>query len=190
MDYAINTLGVPPSRVVIQGQSLGTAVSLAVAEYFGAVRGIDFKAIVLIAAFSDVPTLVCTYSIGGIIPILSPLKFLPKLQSFFASQVQETWYSSNRIANLVKTSRSLELRLIHAFDDVEIPWANSEILFYAAANATSDRGLTKKHVDAVKFHDQLSNREWTDGWKTEHNGGLKYVKLHVVPYGGGSDCDK
>ena len=179
-------LQVPPDRIVIQGQSLGTAVSIAVAEYFSSVRSIEFKAIVLIAAFSNVPTLVCTYSIGGIVPILSPLKYFPSVQNFFASQVQETWYNGRRLFDLVKTNRNLKLYLIHAFDDMEIPWANSDILFHIAANATNDRGLSTKQIDAVKFRRRYGERSWTDSWKTKDNGGLKFVKLQVVPYGGSS----
>ena len=181
----MDIVGIPPERIVIYGQSLGTAVSIAVAEHFSIQRSTDFRAIVLVAPFSDLPTLVLHYAIGGVVPILSPLRPYPALQKFFASKIRETWFSATRLMNLVKQSKRLNLCLIHAKDDYEIPWTHSKELFLAAANATSEEGMSMGQIDAVKMHRQLGEDEWVDTWKAgQKDGGVKYIQKHIVPGGG------
>lgn len=183
--WAIETARIPPERIVLLGQSLGTAVATAVAEHFVANEGIEFKGIILVAAFSDIPTLMSTYAIGGIIPILSPLRPYPFLQKFFAKHVQETWFSAERLANLVRKSRNVNLRLIHSKNDFDIPWSHSVTLFHAAANATSEEGLTSKQIDAMKVHNDLGDSGHVNSWMTvDENGGRKFVRQEIVHHGG------
>ncbi|KAL9103476.1 MAG: hypothetical protein Q9163_001472 [Psora crenata] len=183
--YAMEVARIPPERILIQGQSLGTAVSVAVAEHFAIERGIDFKAIVLIAAFSDIPTLMSTYAIGGIIPILSPLRPYPLLQRFFAGRIQETWLTAQRLANTVRSSQRFNLYLIHARNDFEIPWSHSDTLFYAAINATSQPGMAIKHNDVAKFNEEFGDAGWANSWTTgQDDGRKKMVRQEIVPSGG------
>lgn len=185
VDYALNVIGIPPERIVIYGQSLGTAVSIAVAEYFSIEREIDFRAIILVAPFSDIPTLMLDYAMGGIIPILSPMRHLPQLQKFFADKIQETWFSAKRLTNLVRSSKHLDLYLLHAENDLEIPFSHSDELFYVAANATSEQEMTKKQIDAVRLHQDLDGHGSTDAWKAgQGETGIKLIQRHVVPSGG------
>ena len=183
--WALDVARIPPERIVLLGQSLGTAVVTAVAERFIVEDSIEFKGIILIAAFSDIPTLMSSYAIGGIIPILSPLRPYPFLQHFFAQRVQETWCTVTRIANLVRRSRSINLQLIHSKDDFNIPWAHSKTLFYAAVNATSERGMTSKQIDAANFYRDLGASGHRKLWKTvQEGGGRKLIRLEVVLHGG------
>jgi abhydrolase domain-containing protein 12 len=69
VEWAINVAKVPPSRIVILGQSLGTAVSSGVAEHF-AQQGVEFAGVILVAGFSNLPTLLSQYSAAGFIPVL------------------------------------------------------------------------------------------------------------------------
>ena len=131
--YALDIIKIPPERIIIMGQSLGTAVSVAVAEHFVTKHKIEFKGIVLVAPFTDLPTLILDYAIGGVFPILSPLKAYPRLQQYFASFIQDDWRSLDRVKSLVKSSDRLNLQLIHALDDFEIPYRHSEMLFEAAS---------------------------------------------------------
>ncbi len=158
------TTGIPSDRIVLLGQSLGTAVATSVAERMVVDKKIEFKGIILVAGFSDIPTLVLTYSIGGVIPILSPLKPYPTLQNFFKSKIQETWFTADRLRNLVRRSRALTLYLIHAKDDFDIPWQHCDTLFYAAANATSPEGMTLDQIDAVKKHQDLGDAGYVNLW--------------------------
>ena len=164
--WAIDVAQIPPERIVIFGQSLGTAVSTAVAEHFAVSFKIEFAGVVLVAAFSDLPTLMLTYSIGNFIPILSPLRIFPKLQQYFYEHISDTWQTAARLANLVRHSHSLNLVLIHATNDYDIPWKHSEALFYTAANATSKEGMTFDQIDGVKQHKDLGEVGWVDSWKS------------------------
>lgn len=186
VDWALGIANIPPERMVILGQSLGTAVATAVVEHFACQRAIEFAGLVLVAAFSDIPTLTLTYAIGGVIPLLSPLRPYATLQKFFARQICDTWQTSIRLANMVRDSWNVELTLIHARDDFEISWKHSDELFYAAANATSQQGLTFKQIDGVKTHQSLGNAGWVNSWTAagKRDGDTKKIRQEILASGG------
>jgi abhydrolase domain-containing protein 12 len=71
-------LGIPASQILVFGQSLGTAVSIAVSEYFvGREHPVVFGGMVLVAPFVDAVRLAETYRAAGTIPIISPLARFP-----------------------------------------------------------------------------------------------------------------
>ena len=182
---------IPPERIVIVGQSLGSAVATAVAEHFALHHGLEFRCLILCAAFSDVPTLMSTYTIGGLIPILSPLRPYPFLSHFFAKRIQETWLTFERLANLVRKSKNVNVHLIHATNDFDIPWSHSDTLFHAAANATSVEGLTSKQIDAVKTKADFGESGRTNVWKTvQEDGGRKIIRQDIVKHGGNPRISK
>lgn len=185
--WALEVAKIPPERLVLVGQSLGTAVATAVAEHFVVESGIEFAGMVLVAAFSDLPTLVHTYSFGGIIPILAPLRPYPQLQKFFGRHIKDTWQTSTRLANMVRTSKVVNLVLIHAKNDFDIPWKHSDVLFHTTANATSDEGLSTQQIDGVKRHVELGTAGWRNSWMagTKH-GGVKRIRQEVLMHGGKS----
>ena len=185
IEYAMQRARIPPEKIVIVGQSLGSAVATAVAEHFALKDSIEFRSLILCAAFSDVPTLMSTYAIGGLIPILSPLKPYPFLNQFFAKRIQETWLTFERLANLVRKSKNVNIHLIHATNDYDIPLSHSDTLFYAAANATSAEGLTFKQIDAVKIKTDLGESGRTNLWRTvQEDGGRKIIRQDIVKHGG------
>ena len=185
--YAMEVAGIPPQRIVIVGQSLGAAVATAVAEQFALEEAVEFKCLILCAAFSDVPTLMSTYTIGGLIPILSPLRPYPFLSQFFAKHIQETWLTYARLANLVRRSKNVNIHLIHATNDYDIPWSHSDTLFRAAASSTSMEGLTSKQIDSSKINVNLGESGWTNLWKTvQEDGGRKIIRQDIVKHGGNS----
>ena len=188
VDWAIKVARIPPERIVIFGQSLGTAVATAVAEHYVLETQLEFAGIILVAGFSDIPTLMTTYTIGGIIPILSPLKPYPSLQRFFSKHIQEQWPSSERLQQFVRQSQNVNLRLIHARNDYNIPWSHSTSLFYAAANGTSEHGMTRKQIDSAKIVEVQDDGYMTWHWSAAnaYNNGMKRIKLEIVPYGGKS----
>lgn len=179
--WALEVAQIPPERIVIIGHSLGTAVSSAVAEHF-ALKGVEFAGIVLIAGFTDVPTLLTSYAIGGWIPILSPLRGYPSLQNIFRGYIVDKWPSIIRLANFVRISKRVRLFLIHAKDDHEIPYANSDALFAAAANATTSGMdmdlLTKmKARTTVDMGNGAAMSTWTSGDD-------KIIREQVLSHGG------
>lgn len=186
VDWAMRIAKIPPGRILILGQSLGTAVATAVVEHFAIQRGVEFAGIILVAAFSDLPTLTLTYAIGGVVPLLSPLRPYPRLQKFFTRRILDTWQTSTRLANVVRNSWNIDLTLIHARNDFEISWKHSDALFYTAANATSAEGLTFKQIDGVKMHQSLGEAGWVNTWTAagKRNGDTKKIRQEIMANGG------
>lgn len=182
VDWALSIAKVPPERIILLGQSLGTAVTTAVAEHF-VLRSppVEFAGVVLAAAFSDFPTLMLSYSAGGIVPILSPLRPYPRLQKWFIGWIIDTWNTKTRLASFVRHSRKCRLEFIHARNDFDIPWKHSDALFYTAANATTEGGMTEKEVNCVKSRVDLGEAGWVNTWNA---GGNKKIRQEIVFHGG------
>lgn len=181
VDWAMQVAKVPAERIVIIGHSLGTAVTAAVAEHFGK-SGISFAGVIVIAGFTDLPTLLTSYSIGGWVPILSPLSSFPWLQAWFASYVVDKWPSAQRLANFVRMSKRVRLFIIHAKDDFEIPWFHSEGLFAAAANATTGAGMEPSMIQKMKARNtvDMGNGAFVSTW---NDGGNRIIREQIVANG-------
>jgi len=172
---------VPADRIVILGQSLGTAVTIAVAELY-AEKGVNFAGVVLVAGFTNLPSLLLEYSIGGYVPLLSPFKSYPVLWKLFSKYLVDTWLSTERLANFVRLSKRMRLFIIHAKDDYEIPWTQSEGLYAAAANATTDGGMDIALFEKMKARStvDMGDGAFISIWKA---GGDKVIRQEVVAYG-------
>jgi len=160
VDWAMNIAGIAPSRILVFGQSLGTAVSLAVSEHFALQSPpVVFAGAVLIAPFADVATLVATYRIGGTIPILSPLARFPLLLRYLSTFIDDKWLSKDRIAGYVRANEAngekYRLTLVHAEDDYDIPSHHTEILFWHAVNATSRWGVSYDGLEQAKIESKI-----------------------------------
>ncbi|CAF9934783.1 MAG: hypothetical protein HETSPECPRED_009359 [Heterodermia speciosa] len=156
VDWAMNIAGVPPSRILVFGQSIGTAVTLAVSEHYASQNPpIVFAGAVLVAPFADVATLVSTYSVAGIIPILSPFVRFPSLFNYLNTFIKDKWLSKDRIAQYIRANeangKKYCLTIIHAEDDWDIPCHHTEIIFWHAVNATTSRGINYEELEATKL---------------------------------------
>jgi abhydrolase domain-containing protein 12 len=182
VDWALKVANIPSDRIVILGQSLGTAVVTAVAEHY-ALQGTDFAGIVLVAGFTDMSTLLTSYSIAGWIPVLSPLRPFPPLQRLFSSYVYDQWPSSTRLANFVHVSKRVRLFIVHGKDDYEIPWHHSDGLFIAAADATTENGMDLSLLKAMKARNTVNMGDGTfvSTWKA---GNDKTIREEIVGHGG------
>lgn len=133
VNYIVAVTQVPPERIVILGQSLGTAVSTAVALYFadpnshlvplavrdaqpglgpiGTASPTTFAGVVLAAPFNSIPTLLLTYRIGGLLPLLLPLRPLPFVAQLLTARVADKWPTAERLrAYYYALERSPSLR--------------------------------------------------------------------------------
>ncbi|EED15196.1 conserved hypothetical protein [Talaromyces stipitatus ATCC 10500] len=141
-------LNISPSRIVISGLSLGTAVTSGVAERFafgasksGTVQPAlkdpePFAGIVLLASFSNIPGLIESYSLKGLTPpMLSPLNSFPQAKQWVKSRIVDTWQSNARLerltgmkprqgdeADIRHAQKAVDITIIHARNDAEIPW--------------------------------------------------------------------
>ena len=183
VNWALHVANIRPKRIVLLGQSLGTAIATAVAEHFSTFSPQpEFAGLILIAAFSDIPKLMLTYNLGGFIPVLSPLRPYPILQKWFSTYITETWNTTQRLGNYVRKSEKVHLTLIHAKNDFDIPWKHSDHLFYVAADATSEEGLTSQQVDSMKKTVDLGEAGWINTWNA---GGKKLIRQEILRHGGG-----
>ncbi|OMP82599.1 Monoacylglycerol lipase ABHD12 [Diplodia seriata] len=188
VDWAMNTAGIPPSRIVIFGQSLGTAVAISLLQHFSSQSPpTSFSGTVLVATFSDVATLTSTYRIGGVIPVLSPLSTLPPLLSFVTSYLRNTWPSNHRVADFIRRSEigdsgsKYHLTFIHAEDDAVIGHAHSAVMFWHAVNASTSAGITFDELEREKSVRKRDMGEggWAVDWETP--GGS--IGLQLLKYG-------
>ncbi|OAA62249.1 alpha/beta hydrolase fold-1 [Cordyceps fumosorosea ARSEF 2679] len=182
VEWAINEAGVPPSRIVILGQSLGTAVASGVAEIYSA-QGVEFAGIVLVAGFSDLATMIGGYRMGGIVPLLGPFSYWPAFVKLLDRFVIDKWHSADRLVRIVRQSKTrLRLSLLHAKDDSDIPYTEDNKLFKAAA------GELVGSVDEAEFGAMKEQRTIHKGedaavttWKAEPD---IIIRQELVPYGG------
>ncbi len=181
VDWAMKVAQVPADRIILLGQSLGTGVTAAVAEHF-AKKGVDFAGVVLVAGFTTIPELLPEYSIGGYLPALSPLRPYPILLRLLTSYIVDKWPSTERLANFARLSKKMKLFIIHARDDWEIPWTQSNKLFAAAANATTDGGMSIDLFEKVKARStiDMGDGAFVSTWKTGEN---KIIRQEVLAYG-------
>lgn len=155
VDWAINVAGVPPSRILVFAQSMGTAVCLAASRHL-AVQSppVVFAGTVLVAPFVDVAMLLSTYRVGGTVPVLSPLSVFPPLFNYLHHFIREKWLSKDNIAQYVHANeangKNYRLTIIHAEDDYDVPWHHSQVLFWHAVNASVLAGISYDELDQRK----------------------------------------
>ncbi|KAI0377588.1 alpha/beta-hydrolase [Hypomontagnella monticulosa] len=186
VDWAMHVAGIPASRIVVLGQSLGTAVASGVAEHF-AMQGVQFAGVILVAGFSNLPALLSSYAAAGFIPVLSPLRSIPPALRFFQSFIVDKWKSADRLAHLVSlTQARLRLTLIHARNDPEIPCRESDELFKSAASATIDRDIDDEGFSSWKEQRTLHREDGTFVAIVHAEPDI-LIREELVPYGGHND---
>lgn len=154
-DWAMNVAGIPPSRILLFGQSLGTAVAIALSEYLALQSPpIIFAGTILVAPFSDVGSLMATYKIAGIIPLVSPLARFPPLFNYIKTLAYEKWSTKDRIESYTRTNEAnggkYQLTIIHAEDDFDIPWQHTQTVFWHAVEGTVPGGISLEELEEEK----------------------------------------
>ncbi|KAM0255088.1 hypothetical protein ACHAQJ_006091 [Trichoderma viride] len=185
VDWAINVARIPPNRIVLLGHSLGTAVASGVAERY-ALQGVEFAGIVLVAGFSDLATMLSGYRFGGLVPALGPFAFWPVFQRLLERYIVDKWHSADRLANIVRHTRSrLRISLVHAKNDMDIPWTEDNKLFRAAASETIGI-LDDDEFDSWKESRTVrtSENSFVTTWKTGEN---TIIRQELFPFGGHND---
>ncbi|KAF7559683.1 hypothetical protein G7046_g4475 [Stylonectria norvegica] len=185
VDWAIDVAGIPASRIVLLGQSLGTAVVSGVAEKY-VLQGVEFAGITIVAGFSDLVSLLTGYRIGGIFPVLAPFRAWPQLLALFNSFIVEKWHSADRLANIVRhTKTRLRINLIHARNDGDIPYTEDDKLFRAAVNEAVG---TLNDDEFHAWKEQRTIRKGKDAfvttWTSEPN---IVIRQELFPHGGHND---
>ncbi|EME48370.1 hypothetical protein DOTSEDRAFT_48870 [Dothistroma septosporum NZE10] len=214
IDWILHVAKVPSERIVIIGQSLGTAVSSAVALRYAdpdnmsgltpidapemkaikkrETKPIIFAGVVLAAPFNSVPTLLSTYRIGGLLPILLPLRPFPWLLNMLTSQMVDKWLTAERLTayyDALKDNTALagnngalgSLQVLHALNDADIPYHQTEMI--------CRRMLGQRSADAAMDPDELDADHCIDGTKGTgvldvKMAGRPRLRFELVGYGG------
>jgi abhydrolase domain-containing protein 12 len=158
VQWAIDVARIPPSRILIFGQSLGTAVNLAVAEHFALQSPpVVFTGHVLVAPFVDAATLMASYQIAGTIPLLGPVAKFSSLFNHLKQYLVHKWSSKDRIASYIHANEAnglpYRIIIIHAEDDYDVPSTHSQDLFWHAVNATKATGVNREELEQAKLEE-------------------------------------
>lgn len=181
-NWATKVAGIPPERIVIFGQSMGSAVSIALVDHLAAqTPPVSCAGLVITGSFSDVATLTATYRIGGVIPVLSPVIKFPMLFEYFTRQLTSTWLNKNRIVEIVRRSQQYHITLLHAEDDLDVPTAHTDSLVWHAVNATREKGVCWEEFETEKERRKTNLDEggWFVEWHTEKG----TIRQDMVRYG-------
>lgn len=228
LSYVETTLNHPSSRTVLLGQSLGTAVTAASALYFSqpdskhlpinlvhpsplpSPRSFQgFAGIILVSPFTDLPTLLKTYKIGGILPILKPLRGYPRIAHWVSLCILDHWPTLSRLSALISSTSSstsslsltsgssskkksnptpLHLHILHARNDQDIDWTESENLFAPLHSLL----LASDHTSSVTSLEERRSIHGADRVrrgafaykKVENERGDRTLELEIVRFGG------
>jgi abhydrolase domain-containing protein 12 len=180
--WATTTAQIPPDRIVIYGQSLGSAVSISLVNHLTKqTPSVPFAGVVISATFADLPSLTATYRIGGMIPVLAPVAKIPPLFRFFTSRLQDTWMVKEKIAEFIRHSGNYHLTLIHSEDDSDIPVSHTQELFWHAVNASSPTPISYKELEKDKLRKKIGLGP--GGWYVDWNTSKGSIRLQILKYG-------
>lgn len=185
VDWVIKKAGVSPDRIILLGQSLGTAVVSGVAERY-IYEGVEFAGVILVAGFSNLATMLSGYRIGGVVPALGPFATMPWFVRMLERRVVDKWHSAERVANIVQhTQNRLRLNFIHAKNDKDIPWKEDNKLFRAAVSATfaTMDGIEESQFEQLKEGKTVHKGKdaFVATWKADKD---IVIRQELYPYGG------
>ncbi|KAF9698701.1 hypothetical protein EKO04_003085 [Ascochyta lentis] len=206
LSYVETDLKHPSTRTVLLGQSLGTAVTAASALYFTDPSSshipsdlthvsplpkshAGFAGIVLVAPFQDLATLLETYKIGGFIPILRPLRGYTRIANFLLGRIVDHWRTLPRLRALLTltaaTKAPLRLTLLHARNDQDIDFRQSEALFQPLQSTMLGEEGVSAREERRSIHGSERVKRGAFAYKKVEDGrGERLVELEVVRFGG------
>lgn len=173
-------IGIDPSQIVLLGQSLGTAAAAGVYHRWTRGWGLpNLRGLVLIASFPSLPELIWAYSLKGVVPrVFAPLQLIPGLKAWIEGRIAERWETSWRLADLTATpGLDLNLTLLHARNDGDIPWQEGWKNWQAAVKGANGTGRSTR-VAGIEGDGNLEVLHW------ESNDGRKRLRWERVMRGG------
>ena len=181
-----SSLALKPSNIVLFGQSLGTAVATAVLHRWTIVHALPtFRAMILVSGFTSLPKLLESYSLKGIVPpMLSPLNALPGLKRSVVSKIADTWETDRRIIEIVSATppQPLDLTIMHAYNDWEIPWAEGKGIWDAAMFGRNGSGIFLESTHGTTGSEDKRHGHEVKTWADDS--GQSHVRWERVWHGG------
>ncbi|KAK4224809.1 Alpha/Beta hydrolase protein [Podospora fimiseda] len=189
VEWAMKEAGIPPFRIVIFGQSIGTTVGISLAHHL--VHQPDpvlFAGLVFVAPFADVELLTASYRVAGTIPLLGPLAPFPRLLAFFNKFIISKWPSKDKLGAFVHQCENMEgnglkyhITIIHAQDDYDIHWSHSDQLFWHAVSATRPDELSFEALEEEK--EQTKKTLGPAGWVVKHKTERGVIREEIATWG-------
>jgi len=166
VEWALNVANISPDRIVLLGHSLGTAISTATVHHFlTRADPLEFSGLILCAGFTNATNAFRSYAIGGVVPVLVPLKYMPPLAEWFSQHVTDTWKTDERLVEIVQKSSKLRLALLHANNDLTMPWQQTEELFKRIVEGAVDQRLGDEILQNIVTRSDLGELGWEETWK-------------------------
>jgi hypothetical protein len=185
---------------------LGTAVTAATALYFTDESSTDlpstivppslapktaepFAGIVLVAPFPDLPVLLRTYKIAGIIPVLSPLRPYPRIANFLSTRIVDQWPTLSRLRSLLaaaKVSKTpVHVTILHARNDQDIDFRLSEDVYAELEKSLLGEDNVMSTEERRSIHGGERVKRGAFAYRNvEAADGERNVELEIVRYGG------
>ncbi|KAI0015306.1 Alpha/Beta hydrolase protein [Xylariomycetidae sp. FL0641] len=186
--WAIDTLKIPHHRILLLGQSLGTAVITSFLEYHSAgkpsplspLSGAPFAGVILCAPFTCMEHAFMNSRVIKGVPLLAPLKHLPFLGNWFCRCLAEVWPTDYQLQSILHQSEHLKLTIIHCTTDEVVPYGMGETL----ANSAHDNLRLFGDVEATATEPSASTT--IKQWKV----GERVVRFITLGYGGHNTLGK
>ncbi|KAH9894523.1 Alpha/Beta hydrolase protein [Xylariomycetidae sp. FL2044] len=187
-EWAMHEVGIPPSRIVLFSQSIGTAVSVSLAHHMAPrPEPVLFSGMVLVAPFADVERLTATYRVAGVVPLLDPIARFPRLLSYLNGFILSKWPSKDKIAQFVRLCEAIpsdrlnyHVTIIHAEDDYTIPWTHSEQVYWHAVDAARPAGVSFEELEKEEV---ARVERGAGGWMVEHRTKLGFIGEEIMKHG-------
>ncbi|KAG2340153.1 alpha/beta-hydrolase [Suillus weaverae] len=145
--------GASPQDVLIVGHSLGTAVASRLSVGLSE-DGVKFRGTVLMSPFSSLYTLVDTYNIFGVFPVMLPINMIPRAANIYKSFLVHKFDTLSVISKL-----KVPILILHAEDDWDVSHTHSDALFDA---------LLEPYLPPV-YSPPASQESWsTQQWNEYH----------------------
>lgn len=179
--------GLPMSRITLLGQSLGTAVSTAAFHHWTRVLHRPApRALILLASFSSVPSLMDSYSVKGLLPpLLSGLDYFPAwVKAWVLAHIADTWNTARRLEELWRSDVELDLSIMHARDDWEIPWREGWRNLLAVVDTRIGEFSSGPKVSCVGDADTMEEDGAVELMVGEAEGGMKRLRWELIKHGG------
>jgi len=193
LKFVTDTAGIPPERIVVFAQSMGTAVALSLTHHLASQpTPVVLAGVVLVAPFADVESLTRTYKVARTLPLLSPLAMFPPLMNLLNRFIITKFPSKDKLAALILRldsikvngkQRNYDITLIHAEDDYDIPWSHSDVLFWHAVNAMSDSFSSTTFEELEKVKSKERTPLGAGGWEVEWKGKRGIIREQIVKHG-------
>ncbi|KAH9888736.1 Alpha/Beta hydrolase protein [Xylariomycetidae sp. FL2044] len=176
--WATDVAKIPPERIVVFGQSLGSGVAISLVDDLS-LRSISPAGLVISSSFPDVATVLAEYRPAFGLRALGPFVRFPGVMDYFRRSMRNKWPNKQRLAEVVRRSSRYHIEILHAEDDEIVPRHLSDIIFEHAAKA--DAALEAKDFEQEKKRRlvQLGDGGWYVEWPTSKG----FIRQEVVNYG-------